>query len=272
MASTDSQPNTGREGGQASLVLTSFQQLWIAEVAKSPDDPILYVMFYHVSADECAYYGQLFKPKLEIALDEYRAALERVPDEEAFPEIPSHSQLTIAPASLDCDAVFTKRPGLKNFDIWKGTRTCAQEVLNETLIMEKIAKSPHENIVTYHGCITARGRITGIVLERFDKNLAEYALANTLEHLDKSAFLQAMEAAVQHLHALGLAHNDINPHNIMVRNNMPVLVDFGSCQPFGAKLQSLGTPGWCKEDFTTSESEHDVYSLGVLRTWLDDQK
>jgi len=66
----------------------------------------------------------------------------------------------------------------------------------------------------------------------------------------------------------GLAHNDINPYNIMVKDYNPILIDFGSCQPFGGRLQSLGSPGWY-EIFFTSQAKHDTYSLKKLRGWLE---
>lgn len=58
----------------------------------------------------------------------------------------------------------------------------------------------------------------------------------------------------------------------MVRDGMPVLIDFGSCQPFGHRLQSLGTRGWYEELFNTSEKKHDTYSLGKLREWFENQE
>ncbi|CVK84543.1 uncharacterized protein FPRN_01998 [Fusarium proliferatum] len=66
----------------------------------------------------------------------------------------------------------------------------------------------------------------------------------------------------------GLAHNDINPHNIMVKDAMRVLIDFGSCQPVGQRLQSLATEGWYEELFFTSETKHDTSSLNKLREWI----
>lgn len=75
---------------------------------------------------------------------------------------------------------------------------------------------------------------------------------------------------MDYLHSLGLAHNDINPDNIMVRDGEPVLIDFGSCQPFGARLQSLGTRGWYDELFFTSEKKHDEFSMRKMREWLEE--
>lgn len=77
---------------------------------------------------------------------------------------------------------------------------------------------------------------------------------------------------MDHLHSLGLAHNDINPSNIMVKGGVPILIDFGSCQPYGTRLQSLGTSGWYEELLFTSEKKHDTYALGKLREWFQEKE
>lgn len=51
--------------------------------------------------------------------------------------------------------------------------------------------------------------------------------------------------------------------------NSQVLIDFGSCQPFGERLQSLGTRGWYEELFFTSEKKHDEFSMRKIKEWLD---
>jgi serine/threonine protein kinase len=173
---------------------------------------------------------------------------------------------------LDDESAYIKRPGLTCYESMKGTDYVPKALLDETLIMELISKSPHENIIGYYGCRVRRGRITAIVLERLEKTLTQCALTPYLQELDQDRFLKALESAVDHLHSLGLAHNDINPDNIMIRNGAPVLIDFGSCQPVGKPLQSLGTEGWYEEVFFTSEKKHGIYSLTKLREWLDTQK
>lgn len=117
-----------------------------------------------------------------------------------------------------------------------------------------------------------RGYITSIVLERLDQNLNEFVSTSDFQQLDRVKFFESLKSAVEHLHTLGLAHNDINPDNIMVKNGSPVLIDFDSCQPFGKHLQSLGTEGWYEKVFYTSEKEHDIYSLGKVQEWLQAAK
>lgn len=77
--------------------------------------------------------------------------------------------------------------------------------------MEQLSRTPHPNIVKYHGCHIARGRITAIVLERLDQTLAQYVSTADFQQLDKARFIAALVSALDHLHSLGLAHNDINP-------------------------------------------------------------
>ncbi|OBR09499.1 Serine threonine-protein kinase [Colletotrichum higginsianum IMI 349063] len=89
------------------------------------------------------------------------------------------------------------------------------------------------------------------------------------------AFLGALESALAHLHNLGLAHNDLNPANILIsETGMPVLIDFDSCRPIGQRLlHSRGTPGWTDESdsWDTSEIRHDTFAIEKIRGWLDEQ-
>lgn len=99
--------------------------------------------------------------------------------------------------------------------------------------------------------------------------MTQYIFTPEFQHLDKKKFIEALESAIDHLHSLGLAHNDLNPNNIMVRNGLPVLVDFGSAGRFGESLYSLGTTEWYPKNFTTSEKEHDTECLAKFREWIE---
>jgi serine/threonine protein kinase len=265
-------PGEEAENTNKPPILTSLQDLTII-VAWDPEaNTSKYITFYVIIPDEEVYFGQSSKNKREMTLAEYQAALEPVEDDEIYPACPAAMDLTIAPDSLDHCCAYIKRPGLYSYEDMKGTNFIPKSVLDETLIMEQISKTPHPHIVKYHGCGVRRGRITAIVLEQLDCTLSQYISTPAFQDLDKARFLEALESAVDYLHSPGLAHNDINPDNIMVRDGMPVLIDFGSCAPYGMRLQSLGTPGWCEETFFTSEKKHDTFSLGKLREWLQDPR
>lgn len=249
--------------------VSSLQDLTIIEAWDSEINKPKYVTFYLVTPDEKVFFGQSNKNKRDITFAEFTEALQPVKDEELYPEIPKDTSLRIAPDHFDDTSAYIKRPGLTSYETMKGTEFIPKELLNETLTMETVSKPQHPNIITYHGCRVRRGRITAIVLERLDQTLQQISTTPEFEKLDKPKFLDALESAVEHIHSLGLAHNDINPQNIMVKDGEPVLIDFGSCQPVGKRLQSLGTQGWYEEIFFTSEKKHDTYSLKRLREWME---
>jgi serine/threonine protein kinase len=89
--------------------------------------------------------------------------------------------------------------------------------------------------------------------------------------LDKDLIMSGIRFALDHLHSIGVAHNDLNPANIMIGGgNQPVLIDFRSCQPFSKRLMSTRTPGWCEKEFNTSDKSHDEFGFRKLGPWLDE--
>jgi len=254
------------------LNITSLQDLTIIEAWGSDAESSKYVTFYHVTSTGELYFGESSKQKMSISLNEYRSALQRVSDDEIYPKIPEGTRLTVAPEALDDTLAYFKRTGLVHYESMRGTGFVPKALLDEVLVMEQISKASHPNIVGYYGCRVNRGRITAIVLERLGQTLEQYAAERPSLDLDIDRFFKDLKSAVDCLHSMGLAHNDINPRNIMVKNGSPVVIDFDSCQPVGARLQSLGTTGWYEEEFYTSEKKHDTYSLGKLQEWLQAQK
>lgn len=121
--------------------LTSLQDLTLIEAWDTEKNAPKYVTFYHVTADEELWFGQSPKNKRDLTLDEYREALERVPDEDVYPEIPPGARLTLAPDSIP-DPVHVKRPGLNSYEAMKGTHYVVKNVLDEALAMEKVSKGP----------------------------------------------------------------------------------------------------------------------------------
>ncbi|KAJ5709319.1 hypothetical protein N7493_010653 [Penicillium malachiteum] len=121
--------------------------------------------------------------------------------------------------------------------------------------------------------VELRGHITGLVLDRHSYDLRSY-IENVHELVDKTSFMTGPESVIQHLYALGWAHNDLTPANFLVsEDNQPVLIDFEGCQKFGERLMYIrGTEDWIEgkiEDYTMSEARHDIFALGKIRNWLD---
>jgi serine/threonine protein kinase len=145
----------------------------------------------------------------------------------------------------------------------------ARILLAEAFILQHLAAHPHPHLAKYHGVRARRGRITGLVLDRYPRTLLDHVRQG--RDLNRDEFVSALESAVAHLHSLGLAHNDINPENIMMgEDNLPVLLDFGSCQPFGKRMLTQSTEGWVETVDLYSKQEHDVFALGKLQEWFDD--
>jgi serine/threonine protein kinase len=236
-------------------------------------------VFVALDEDDIAYWGaKEGVRKYFISNEEYEAALKPIPDDWVFPELTADlaKQITIAPNDGVGEGLFIKRPKLSAYDpeeVGKYLPSAPRMLLEEIHILETLSKNPHPNIVRYHGVRVRRGRITGIVLDRHDTVLD--ALENENEKalmasLDRNKIMTGLESAVAHLHSLGLAHNDLNPSNVLIgKDKEAILTDFGSCQPFGNMLVSLGTEGWIDEDFTTSEKKHDLAALPKIKAWLD---
>ncbi|CAK7214961.1 hypothetical protein SCUCBS95973_002314 [Sporothrix curviconia] len=148
---------------------------------------------------------------------------------------------------------------------------------NEVRVYERLARHhPHPNIVRYFGCrVNSHKRITGIVLERGGRCLADYdADAPAFRDLDVDMLLDRLEATVRFLHTVGLAHNDIKPANVLVHENgHPLLIDFESCAPPGASLSRQGTLGWVEPEHVNmvSRVENDLYALKMMRERIHDK-
>jgi len=87
---------------------------------------------------------------------------------------------------------------------------------------------------------------------------------------DKQQVLSTITDAVAHLHSLGLVHNDLGPHNILLDDNLqPVLIDMETCMPEGsAPIFKIGTPEW-SGNWAFSTVENDEIALKRIRTFLD---
>lgn len=231
---------------------------------------------FAVATDETVYTGQLIARKADISFSQVMSALSPVPDEVIFPEYPSSpdTHLTRAPEILPAN-VYIKRPALSMYTLYKehnGLRSLRQGLLREAQTMQFLAEHPHPHTIRYHGCLVKGGYITGLVLDKHPSDLESY-LKKGLGHIDKEPFMAALESAIYHLHSLSWAHNDINPSNILVdASGMPVLIDFDSCLEIGQGLPTRGTEGWRDvdiEEYTMSDTKHDMFALGKLRGWLD---
>jgi hypothetical protein len=208
--------------------------------------------FLFITKDHTVYFGRSPNEKLTPAI--INQSWKRVPDENVYPEAPSHiTTVTTADSSL-----FFKGPSMAFYDSLDSGQL-AEVLLGEAEVLERLAVNPHPNIIEYHGCRVYQNRIVALALDRHPWTLQTCSCA-----LDMKSGFDEISLAVRHLHSLGLAHNDITTSNIVISESKRwILVDFGSCRPFGDELVMAGNSEW-----TTSSKQNDEAALRKLWRWL----
>ncbi|KAM3417751.1 hypothetical protein BST61_g5982 [Cercospora zeina] len=228
-------------------------------------------LFTYVDTNEQAWAGEAHNiRKYDLTDQDLRSNLRMVPDHDVFPR--TTQDITLLPHNSDLAKLFLKRPQIHCLLEEFGGSIVPQILFEEVQVLEFLARHPHANVVPYHGCMVKRGHITGIALTRYQKIL-EHRFYDDASDLDLDRFECQCRDAIDHIHSLGLAHNDLNPSNIALDNDdNPVIIDWGSCKEFGGLLLSAGTPGWIEDDFDVSKKEHDFFALDRIMAWMRAEK
>ncbi|KAL8855803.1 MAG: hypothetical protein Q9178_007567 [Gyalolechia marmorata] len=190
----------------------------------------------------------------------------RIPTEDIWP--PLKDDLTLVPQPIP-DGAFQKTRSLATYDPQTSLVKPCELLIHEAQIYEILRKHPHKNIASYLGCISEGGLLKGLCLVRYEESLSD-----RLRHLDRplnvSECLKGVKDGLDHLHSLGLNHNDVNPANIMLdKLDGPVIIDFDSCDLEGGTPFGTGTPGWIDGAMITkSEQKNDDFGLMQLRNTL----
>ncbi|KAG8671199.1 hypothetical protein FPOAC1_004440 [Fusarium poae] len=100
-----------------------------------------------------------------MSLRDYIRGLQPVPDEGLFPQNPADTELSIGEGDYDENLCFYKRPGLFHFE--PGRVRAHQHWFLTRFMMESLDKNPYPSIIHYKGYCVKRGRITGIVLDKY---------------------------------------------------------------------------------------------------------
>lgn len=185
--------------------------------------------------------------------------------ERVFPKhVPG--QHSVAPSSR-LDELYVKTPNLLGYR--ENTNSILESTLGEIGICQVLKLSPHPNIAEYEGVSLADNLIVGRCFKRYEENLFE-RVGRSKRTLNIDACMTGIRQGVEHLHSLGICHNDINPANIMFSgDDTPVIIDFDSSRYKGALLEpKRGTPGWCQMDVKISCPENDYYSLKKIEEYL----
>jgi hypothetical protein len=195
--------------------------------------------------------------------------LRPVPLENINPLIPDgFTRVALDAVTHNKDDYYLKAPSFMYEDSEPGRTFVADCLLNEAKVLEQLRGHPHPHIAQYFGCVIKEGRITQICLKRYQFSLADYA-ERSLSQQQRQDIYEGVVAAVKHLHSLGLAHNDICPHNVCVDNEgRPAIVDFDSCLPFGEKLLK-GVAADAYGGNQVSAAENDLQGLEDFKEFLD---
>ncbi|CAF9908006.1 hypothetical protein IMSHALPRED_006556 [Imshaugia aleurites] len=177
-------------------------------------------------------------------------------------------ELTIAP-SLMAEECWKKVPRLSSYNSRAPTRL-GEVMLQEARIGEMLKDNPHPNVATYHGCIVREGRIASLCFTRYHQTLV-YRIYHDPRRLDTQSCLQEIKKGIEHLHSLGIVHNDINPSNVMLTvDDTAVIIDFNSCRKKGEEGYMAGTYMWtdASYDENRADFQNDMCGLRKIREWL----
>ena len=118
----------------------------------------------------------------------------------------------------------------------------------------------------------AKGELPYLLLEHIgERTLRDELQENGAFPAPRSVrIVQHVAAAVAHVHSKGFLHRDLKPSNIILRNNRPVLIDFGvvwKIEPERTPPDRSGTPQYLSPEQIRREKlspATDVYGLGML--------
>ncbi|XP_071353902.1 MAPK/MAK/MRK overlapping kinase-like isoform X4 [Trachinotus anak] len=108
--------------------------------------------------------------------------------------------------------------------------------LREVQAMKRL--SPHANIIQLHELIFDKETGTvSLICELMEMNIYEFIQGRQTplpDHTIKNYMYQLCKS-LEHMHSCGIFHRDVKPENILIKQNVLKLGDFGSCRSVYSK-------------------------------------
>ncbi|KAI1776223.1 kinase-like domain-containing protein [Hypoxylon cercidicola] len=175
------------------------------------------------------------------------------------------ARFTRAPQQLPPNT-YVKTPSLLAYNPATSSKL-GNQLLIEADVCQILMAYPHPNIVKYLGCIVENGMIKGLCFTKLPMTLARRLRMG--KPLDTDHCIKGIESGVHHLHKLGFINNDLNPSNIMMDGDNPIIIDFDSSKREGEELGwKEGTIGWAKEGIRYANRDNDFYGISQVRRFL----
>lgn len=140
-----------------------------------------------------------------------------------------------------------------------------KQLLNEIKIMCSV---DHENIVHYFHCERSENNVN-LFMELCDCSLADviHSQRRRSMYLTVTQVLHHVLTAVAYLHSHGIVHRDIKPQNILLKNNVVKLTDFGTARKGNKVREVQGTFRYMAPEVYRGEPHSfscDIWSIGCL--------
>lgn len=231
---------------------------------------------------------KLFSVPHDIQLENMqRQAVHRYQEYDVFPKNP----VTLAGIDGGVQFPLYERLGAGAYgDVYRSVRVneygrledCAIKIVpsdNDEICFEAEALQAlnHQNIIKCYGTILdAPNRKLGFVMELGVMNVAQRHQKQAIDASDLKVIATAVAKALEYCHAVGIAHMDIKPENVMIMSEVgsPLqecdvkLCDFGYAHPAGTTSESKGTKNYHAPEMIPGEKYDtrmaDMWSFGVM--------
>ena len=137
---------------------------------------------------------------------------------------------------------------------------------NEVELMKKLN---HPNILKLYDVVKTGGK-TYLILEYCNSGDLSGYISKHTHHTDDLKFTQQIFSGLEYLYDKKILHRDIKPHNILIKNGVIKISDFGFAKAFEKNeliTTFCGSPLYMAPEIIKDKeynSKSDIWSLGVI--------